>query len=258
MKLQDKLFGTFARLRHRVTAANTMGFGIHSPYLFNIARAIVPCRYPYYAFDAIGQLRKELLLCDDVIRMSAAGDGAQQALPVKQIARQTLRPAREEQLLMRLAVMQHAREIVVSGDGLGVSTAYLAMSDSRAHVTAFEALAPLAEVAQRNWQQLGICNICCMPESSLPGWQPAAPLDMAVISAGHSPEATMRHFEELLRHADRKSLFVLTDIHYSRSMQTAWENICRHSSVTATMDLCLLGLVFFDPNLEKKTYRIRM
>lgn len=40
-------------------------------------------------------------------------------------------------------------------------------------------------------------------------------------------------------------------------MEQAWERICKHKEVSATMDLYSMGLVFFDPNFEKKMYRIR-
>lgn len=253
MKLGNTIFSTYALLRHRVTAANTLGFGIHSPYLFNIARAILPCHYPYYAFEQVEQVREEILgsktfACEKTERRSASLKAA------------LGHSRKEQQLLMRLAVMLHAREIVELDAGFGIGSAYLALSDSRAHLTAFEESDVLAKLARKGWQALSIRNVDCVvgeTEKALSGWAPSVPLDMAVFSAEHYSTTTLRRFETLLPYANNKSLFVLTDIHYSRTMQRAWKTICQHERVTATMDLGSVGLVFFDPNMEKRTYRIR-
>lgn len=261
MSFRDKIFSASAWLRHRVSAANTMGFGIHSPYLFNIARAILPCRDPYYAFDAIEQLRRSMLRSNETVWVEDFGTGKSGRRRVADIASRTLKPSREAQLLMRLAVMAHAREMVELGTCLGISSAYLASSDGRARLTTFEGAPEVAETARRGWQQLGLTNIRCVVgniDKTLPDFRPEATLDLAFFDANHTHDATLRYFEQLLPYAGPKSLFIFDDIHHSSGMQKAWEEICRHPKVTASIDLYAIGIVFFDTNLEKKTYRIRL
>lgn len=261
MNWLDSIFRAWAWLNHRVSSPHTMGFGIHSPYLFNIARAIVPCREPYYAFAPIERLRDMLLRSGETVWVEDFGTGKSGRRRVKDIARLTLKPSREAQLLMRLAVMQKAQEIVELGTCLGISSAYLASADSRARLTTFEGASEVAEVARKGWSQLGLHNVDCIVgniDQTLPEWHPQKSVDFAFLDANHTREATLRYFDLLLPYAGKKSLFVLDDIHYSRGMQRAWEEICKRPEVTATMDLGAMGLVFFDPNLEKKTYRIRM
>ncbi len=40
---------------------NTMGYGIHSPYLFYIARTIIPKTAGYYCFEEVEKVRREML-----------------------------------------------------------------------------------------------------------------------------------------------------------------------------------------------------
>ena len=57
----DFLFriGSFAR--YLLRSGNTLGYGIHSPHLFTIARVIVPEQAQYYCFGEIEAVRQELV-----------------------------------------------------------------------------------------------------------------------------------------------------------------------------------------------------
>lgn len=261
MRLKDRIFSAWAYVRHRVVARNTLGYGIHSPYLFNLARAIFPCTHPYYAFGKIERRRAALLRCEDEIFVEDFGTGHSGKRRVCDIARMTLKPSREAQLLMRLAVEQGAKEIVELGTCLGISSAYLASAGSDVRLTTFEGAPEVAEIARKGWLELGLKNVECVVgdiDKTLPEWRPEGKIDMAFLDANHTYEATVRYFKTLLPFAHKKSIFVLDDIHYSCGMQRAWEEICKMQEVSATMDLYAMGLVFFDPNYEKKTYCIRL
>ena len=260
MRLRDKIFSSWAYVRHQSCANNTLGYGIHSPYLFNIARTILTSTEPYYAFEPIKALRRNLLSEEKTVYVEDFGTGRSGKRRVSDIARTSLKPRRESQLLMRLGVMQGARELLELGTSLGITSAYLASIDSRAHLTTFEGAPELAKTARAGWQQLGIQNITCIEGDinlTLPKWQPEKPLDFVFIDANHTGESLLRYFELTQAHRNEHAIFAIDDIHASRDMEQAWERICKHKEVSATMDLYSMGLVFFDPNLEKKTYRIR-
>lgn len=261
MRLRDTIFSAWAQVRHRVVAHNTLGYGIHSPYLFNIARALLPSKEPYYAFEKIEAYRHELLRSEQVVHVDDFGTGRSGNRRVRDIARLTLKPSRESQLLMRLAVMGGAKEMVELGTCLGVSSAYLASVGKDAHLTTFEGASEVASIAQKGWKKLGIMNIDCIIgnlDETLADFKPEHPLDLAFLDANHTYEATVRYFRQLLPYAGKKSIFVLDDIHYSRGMDRAWKEIVAMPEVSATMDLGVIGLVFFDKNFEKKTYYIRL
>ena len=62
----------------------------------------------------------------------------------------------------------------------------------------------------------------------------------------------------LIPYTSGKTIVVIDDIHYSREMQEAWEQIKQREEVTTTMDLYDCGLVFFDPHYLKRHYKLRI
>ena len=261
MHLTNDFFRAWTYVRHRVTANNTMGYGIHSPHLFYLARFVIPSREAYYAFSPIERLRSALLRSTEMVYVEDYGTGASGERRVADIARSSLKPRDEAQLLMRLAVAHRAEEMLELGTSLGISSAYLASVGSRAHLTTFEGAPALIEIAKHQWEMLGLKNIDCIAgniDTTLPQWRPSRPLDLVYIDANHRGEALLRYFEQTLQMAADSALYILDDIHSSPDMEEAWRSICRHPKVTASIDLYSMGLVFLDTNLEKRTYSIRL
>lgn len=248
-------------LRHQLTSRYTLGYGIHSPFLFAIAEQILPASEPYYAFLDIEKLRYKLQRSKKRIFVEDYGTGTSEERAVSAIAERSLKSPREAQLLMRLAVMLHAREIVELGTSLGLTTAYLASASSDARVTTFEGAPEVARLAEDNWKRLGLTNIQCVEgpidETFIKYCAPARKVDLCFMDANHTSKATLRYFRQLLPMAHEHSVFVLDDIHSSPDMLKAWRDICAMPEVTATFDIYSMGLVFFNKNFEKKTYNIR-
>jgi hypothetical protein len=51
-----------------------------------------------------------------------------------------------------------------------------------------------------------------------------------------------------------ESVIVFDDIHWSREMEEAWEQIHQDSRVTLSIDLFFIGLVFFNPSFKVKQH----
>jgi hypothetical protein len=47
---------------------------------------------------------------------------------------------------------------------------------------------------------------------------------------------------------------VFDDIHWSKEMEETWEEIKKYSSVTLTLDLFFIGLVFFRKEQKEKEH----
>lgn len=269
MQMKNTLYRIGAYLRHRLTAWNTGGEGIHSPYLFYLVRMLLYDQNAYYCFAPIERRRQSMLHTDKEIEITDFGSGAKEKGAVyprriADIARTGLESPRVGQLLFRwIANLGHEAqrplEIVELGTSLGITTAYLASADSRNRITTFEGSKAIAQVAQRNWDKLDLHNITLVEgdiDDTLYTYTRER-VDVAYIDANHTEEATLRYFAYLVQFASEKSIFILDDIHYSPQMQRAWEQICRHPKVTSTMDLFHIGVVFFDPHYLHKNYKLR-
>lgn len=270
MQWKNTLYRAVSYWRHYLTSWNTGGEGIHSPYLFYIVRMLMYDQHAYYCFVDIERRRAVMRSKQDTIRVEDFGTGGAHrghvyTRTVGQIAKSSLESPRVGQLLFRLAAhLGHEAgrplEIVELGTSLGITTAYLAAADSRNRVVTFEGCEAIAGIACKNWRRLGIENIELIEgniDDTLHTYARTR-VDLAYIDANHTEDATWRYFEYLLPMAGEKTIFVVDDIHHSRSMWRAWKKICAHPKVTTTMDLWHVGLVFFDPHYLRRNYTIRI
>ena len=153
-------------------------------------------------------------------------------------------------------------QILELGTSFGITTAYLATADSRNRVVTLEGSESVLRVAQGVWRALRLENIEWIEgnidNTLFAGSQIPAKLDLAYVDANHTYEATMRYADFLLARMVEKGIIVIDDIHYSESMERAWEALKADARVSTSMDLYHMGLLFVDPHYLKRHYRIRI
>ena len=183
-------------LRHQLTAWNTGGEGVHSPYLFEWVRMVMMDKNAYYIWGEIERCREKMLRDErelefvdygSAIKSRSLENGSEAVCRLKfrdmrrvcDIARRSLAKRKYAQMLSRLVNWlgaSHSLEngsgtacslefrgltIVELGTSLGVTTAYMAAMDSRNRVVTFEGCEAVANVAKENWKSLNIKNIEC-------------------------------------------------------------------------------------------------
>jgi predicted O-methyltransferase YrrM len=268
--MKQAIYRVFAYLRHVLTAWNTTGEAIHSPYLFYIVRFLMRDENSYYVWRDIESRRRLLEECEDtleVVDFGSAGspEGTMVKRRVCEIAKGHLESPRMQQLLFRLALYlgeeaKRPLEILELGTSLGIGTAYLAAADSKNRVLTLEGSEAVLQVAQGVWRALRLENI---------EWQQGniddtlyiyarERLDLAYVDANHTYEATKRYVDYLLPRTTEKGVIVVDDIHHSREMERAWDELKQDERVTTTMDLFHAGLLFVDPHYLKRHYRIML
>ena len=281
----SKIHQIGAFIRHFLTAWNTSGEAIHSPYLFRLVRFVLRDENAYYCFRDIERRREFLLACEDsldVVDYGSAGspEGLHVQRRVCDIAKNHLESARVGQVLFRIVNFLHDEEkrplnILELGTSLGITTAYLASPDSRNKVLTMEGSEAVLRVAQGVWKMLKLENIECIQgniddtlyniyrvqSSEFRVQSPEAQgerIDLAYVDANHTYEATMRYADFLLNRLTEKGILVLDDIHYSEQMERAWRELKADPRVTTSMDLYHVGLLFVDTHYLKRHYRIRI
>ena len=81
---------------------------------------------------------------------------------------------------------------------------------------------------------------------------------MIYIDGNHQKEATLNYFELLVESVDNNSVLIFDDIHWSKPMTEAWQEIKQHPKVTLTIDTFFWGFVFFRKEQEKEHFSIRV
>jgi predicted O-methyltransferase YrrM len=90
-----------------------------------------------------------------------------------------------------------------------------------------------------------------------PNPKPQTP-DLIYFDGNHQKKASLHYFEKLLPLAHNDSIFIFDDIHWSREMEEAWEQIKAHPRVRVSIDTFYWGLVFFRKEQEKEHFTIRL
>ncbi|EMR02119.1 O-methyltransferase [Cesiribacter andamanensis] len=259
MQLSQKLFQASAWLRYWLEAVNE--HSLHAPFVYQLYREVIRPQGP--SLPAVEQLRRELLESGEWLQLQEMGAGSSLTTnnkrPVASIARHSLTPARFSQLLYRLLQFTQAQTVLELGTSLGLNSLYMAAAIPAGTLYTIEGCPQTAALARRHVELQQVTNIQLLTgniDQQLPQLlaQASPQLDLAYLDANHTYEATLRYFGWLLPHLHPQSVVVVDDIHWSAGMQQAWQELCRHPSVTLSLDLYEAGLLFFRPGMQAQQY----
>jgi len=241
------------------------GYGIHSPFVFDLVRELVYCKHAFYAYDKVGLYRRKLLRCNQVLSMTDYGAGSSsfktKERKVSELASKSSISKKYGELLFRLVNHFNPNSILELGTSIGVSTAYLALSSHQRKVYTIEACAETASKAQEGLQSLGCANV----NQIIGQFRDVLPklvgqieaLDFVFFDGHHQKQATIDYFNICLSKVNNDSVFVFDDIHWSKGMYEAWTIICQNPAVTVSLDLFQLGIVFFRKECQKQHFVVK-
>ena len=253
-------------LKYYINASNGKGHGVHSPFVFEFITKVLNDDRHFYAYESIENLR-QLLLADErqiVIEDFGAGSRVKKSntRSIRDIAASSLKPKKFGQLLFRIVDHYSPATILELGTSLGITTAYMASAKAGSTLITMEGATAVAEVAKKNFAKLNLTNISMVTgnfDKTLSGAiEKAGRVDLAFIDGNHRYEPTVRYFRQLLPAAHEYTILIFDDIHWSKEMEQAWEEIKQDGMVMLTIDLFYIGLVFFrKENKVKQHFTIR-
>ena len=252
-------------LKYKLTAKHAKGFGVHSPFLYELVHDVIYDFTPYYAQDDIWELRRELLEDKRIINVTDLGAGSRimksSERKIKDIAKHSAVTEKFGELLFRLVVKFRPKTIIEIGTSIGLGTLYLAMPDSRSKVYTIEGCPETARIATENFQISDVKNITQVignfDKKLDEVLQETNQLDFVYFDGNHTKEATLKYFYTCLPLINNNSVFVFDDIHWSKGMEDAWTEIKQNIKVKLTVDLFFSGLVFFKNELSKENYVVK-
>ncbi len=252
-------------LRYRIRAKHYKGFGVHSPFLYKLLSDVVFDYTPYYSQNDIMELRKDLKKNDYILEVKDMGAGSKvfktNSRKIKDIVKHSIVNVKFGELLFRLVVYFQPKTILELGTSLGIGTLYLAKPESSATIYTIEGCPVTAGIASINFELLKARNIKPFVGSfdeKLPEILKEVDfLDFVYFDGNHKKEATLKYFNLCLTKSNINSIFVFDDIHWSKEMEEAWEEIKQNPSVRLTIDLFFFGLVIFKDELSKQDFIVK-
>lgn len=224
------------RIRHR------KGYGVHSPFAFNLITQVVYETYPYYAYRKLKRLRKELL-------------GGKEALTV---TGSHISDPRVDELLFRLVNYVSPGTIIEIGTSYGLTTLYLSSAKKQARCITVDKELPENVIAGNLFKETGAniefhvdSSFLCLDEIL----QSVSQADFIFFTVDRDSLKTIRLlFEQCLNSINRGSLIVIKGIHSGREITRWWKEIIADNRTGVTFDLYDVGFVFFDKTKIKQHY----
>ena len=176
---------------------------------------------------------------------------------VSEIARTAAKPAKYGQLLYRTARHYGCHQVMELGTSLGLTTSYLSSAvGEQGRVVTLEGAPAIAGRAAEHFRGLGLNNIVQVTgdfDEKLPEALSIMPKpELVYVDGNHRLEPTLRYFETFREQCGENGIIVFDDIHWSKGMEQAWDTIRKDASVTCTIDLFFIGIVFFRRSFKEK------
>jgi predicted O-methyltransferase YrrM len=231
---------------------------LHSPFFFDLYTHAIKKSAPRPEHEIIETLRKKLLSSSEEIEVLDLGAGS--VLPsgkrrVAAIAETSLSPKKYSQLYASLIRHFSCKNIIELGTSLGINSLYLS-STPGSMVTTFEGAPAIASYAQSTIEFAGRTNVKIIEgniDTNLPRFlSSSGKADFVFIDANHRYEPTLRYVQMVLPRTHAQSLVLVDDIHYSPEMERAWAELKKYPTVYGSADLYQVGILFFDPSLNKQ------
>lgn len=223
------LFTLSQHIKYLLHAHYYLGHGVHSPYTYRLFTHVLFEHCPYYSFPKI-----------EAFANKTAGNAEPADRP------------KYARLLQRLAAFLHAKTLVEIGTTTGISTMYLAANDSHSKVLARPVATADKARLRENFSLLKFANIRLV-DSEDQLLAESADADLIYVKCDN----LLHWFESMSLSASKSAVFVFANIHSNAQAEADWQRIAAHSSVTLSLDLFRMGIVWFDTDLKKQHYIVK-
>lgn len=251
-------------LRHLISSGHRNGYGVHSPFLYDLVRNVIFNKVGLKVPVEILQWHRRMRSVSDrlVIHDHGAGSritsgaGRKVATMVKHASVSESQGA----LLYRICSWYRPGLVIEFGTGLGISTGYLAAGSGSARVLTVEGS-----------PEKHVYAIGQFPDnlSEKVEFLQGRFADLLEMMAGRAGERTIvfidgdHRYGPTIEKVDRflninlaEILFVLDDIHWSDEMEEAWKYCCDHPLIDVSIDLFRLGILIKRPGIAKQHLKV--
>jgi predicted O-methyltransferase YrrM len=221
----------------------------------------------FYCFQEIEKLRRNLLANKEEIFFEEIGAGSKvfdstiDKRRVCDIAKTSLSSRNECKTIFNIVKTLKPKKILELGTSLGLATTYMACARPSATILTIEGNKSVLDIAYQFWGEMHLQNVTALNgrfEELLPAIiDNHRDLDMVYIDGNHTYEATINYFNIVAPLMEiNKGCIIFDDIHWTKEMYRAWQELIQDSKVTLSIELFDLGIVFFDPIAPKQHFTL--
>lgn len=230
-----------------------------SPFAAEFIKEVLRNKRNYYSLGKIIALRERMKQDQRIIHHTDFGAGSKMGTKEKSVmsfVKSSASTKYKGEVLFNLARYTKAETILELGTNVGLGAAYLASANSHARVESIEGCPQLTEVARHALSIIKINNVNItsgkFSEELKPICEKLEKIDLAFIDGDHSYQGTLSYYNTIKPYLHDQSIVVFDDIYWSDGMSKAWTEIKNKSEVVLSIDVFRLGIVFFNPKLDKE------
>ncbi len=253
----------FSYIKHLIKSTNQ--HGIHSPFVYDLTTKCFYQKTILSKKNTLKLYRKKLLSNRENIEVTDFGAGSKvfksNLRPIHKIAMYAGISSKSANLLCNISEYFKPKTVIEIGTSLGIGTAAIHVGNPIAKITTLEGCNNTARVAQKQFDHFSFKNIDIITgefSKTLPTLPFSNLLDMVYFDGNHQKKPTLDYFHHCLQFIHNESFFIFDDIHWSKEMEDAWEEIKKHPKVKVTIDTFQWGIVFFRKEQEKEHFIIRV
>ena len=236
MKFLKRILIWLLRFRKR------RGYGVHSPFAFNLITGVFYEKAPYYDYD---YLRKVV---------------SKTRKKSKTHWKRYLENYRVYELLFRLANYAEANTILEIGTSIGVSSIYLSCSRKNARLVTLDEKSKTNEMALslfKNYSSKVDFRAGIVSDMLPQAIDELETIDFLLFHPrSYTLDSIHQMFEMCLEKSNSQSVFVIQDIYSSHAIKNWWNELVSDERVGITFDLYDMGIIFFDKKKIKQHYRV--
>jgi predicted O-methyltransferase YrrM len=237
--------------------------GVHSPFVFDLIANCFRDKKDYPEYRVLEKYNKELSQSEKSISVTDFGSGSRvfrsNERKVSAIAKYAGISNFRQRLLFRLTHYFNFQNTIELGTSLGKATIAFALSEKN-NVLSLEGCPATAAFAENALKEAGCTNVTVINETFedfLNKPLPFAP-DCIYIDGNHSYKDTIHYFHKFLPFVHNETVIIFDDIHWSRDMHRAWQEIAAHPEVTVAIDTFYWGIIFFRKEQEKESFTVKV
>lgn len=226
---------------------------IHSPFVYELYAEVIKKNTINQSVHELSQTRNTLLLSDKYITRSKIGAGSKKLLreevKIKDIIKTSSLPEKYAKMLFRLVQRFRPEVVIELGTSLGLTTLYLSKANPSANIISIEGSDSSSAAAKALFLKHEIQNIDLKTglfSEILPRvLAEQKHVDFVFLDGDHTYSATVENVRQIIPFCKNDSILIIDDIHWSRGMEQAWNEIKQFPEVNVTIDLFRLGIIFF-------------
>lgn len=239
--------------------------GLQSTFLYNLNEAVWRYDNKNAVQNRIEHYREVCLKNKTILAVKDFGAGVngnkKKELSIASIAKNAAKHPKYARMLFRLMEHLKPNNVIELGTSLGISSLYISSGNPKMKLTTLEGCNTTAEFSRKQFQQFPDLNIEVITgnfDTTLSELlKSQSKIDSIYIDGNHRYEPTMRYFHLCLPYMHDESFIIFDDINWSKEMKSAWQEIIKHPSVRVSIDVYMMGIVFFNKGFSKQDFKIR-